>query len=131
MTPAATMPSRLSKPKRGARHLLAELRQMTRTSAREEGLLNHAQAALVLDVSPRRVGELVQLGILSRFDFLGRTYVSVREVVERRAAEIKAGRPPHSVRERLGLAAKMLSKYDALNAAVDAVTPPSRKPKKK
>jgi hypothetical protein len=32
----------------------------------EEGLLNHAQAALMLDVSTKRVGELVRLGKLRR-----------------------------------------------------------------
>ena len=34
-----------------ARKLLAEVRQMSRISQREEGLLNHAQAAAVLGLS--------------------------------------------------------------------------------
>jgi hypothetical protein len=106
-----------------ASKLLAEVRQMSRVSMREEGLLNHAQAAAVLDVSPRRVAELVELGKLCRFDFLGRTYVSVREVLERRSAELKAGRPPGSVGHKVRRVAKILGNYDALNAAIDAITP--------
>jgi Helix-turn-helix domain len=47
----------------------------------EKGLPNHAQAALMLDVSTKRVGELVQQNKLTRFDFLGRTYVSMRAPV--------------------------------------------------
>ena len=81
---------------------LVELRQMTRASIEHEGLLNHAQAALVLDVSPRRIGELVELGKLTRLDFLGRTYVSVKEIVQRRKADVKAGRPPRSVARTWG-----------------------------
>src|SRR5437899_86506 len=77
--------------------LLAELRQMSRVSVREDGLLNHAQAAAVLEVSSRRVAELVELGKFTRHNFLGRTYVSVREVLGRREADVKAGRPPRSI----------------------------------
>jgi hypothetical protein len=110
-----------------AAKLLAELRQMSRVSMREEGLLNHAQAAAVLDISPRRIAELVELGKLCRFNFLGRTYVSVREVLERRTAELKAGRPPGPVSERIKRAAKILGNYDAVNAAIDAITPLPKK----
>lgn len=111
--------------------LLAELRQMSRVSVRENGLLNHAQAAVVLDISSRRVAELVELGRLTRHDFLGRTYVSVREVVERREAEVKAGRPARSIGQRIRAAAKVVSSYDALNATVDAITPEPKKRKQK
>src|SRR6266481_2579274 len=95
-----------------ARRILAELRQMTKASVEHEGLLNHAQAALVLDVSTRRIGELVELGKLTRLNFLGRTYVSVREIVARRDADIKAGRPKRSTMQRLKYAGKALAKYD-------------------
>ena len=111
--------------------LMAELLQMSRVSMREEGLLNHAQAAAVLDVSARRVAELVELGKLCRFDFLGRTYVSVREVLERRSAELKAGRPPGSVGQKIRTAAKILGNYDAVNAAIDALTPVPKKQERK
>jgi|SRR5882724_1291082 len=110
-----------------ARKLLAEVRQMSRISQREEGLLNHAQAAAVLGVSTRRIGELVELGKLCRYDFLGRTYVSVQEVLERRNAEVKAGRPRRSVAQKIRTAAKILGNYDAVNAAIDAITPEPKK----
>jgi hypothetical protein len=110
-----------------ARKLLAEVRQMSRISQREEGLLNHAQAAAVLGVSTRRIGELVELGKLCRYDFLGRTYVSVQEVLERRNAEVKAGRPPRSVAQKIRTAATILGNYDAVNAAIDAITPEPKK----
>jgi hypothetical protein len=114
-----------------SRQLLAELRQMTHVSQREEGLLNHAQAAAILGVSPRRIGELVQLGKFCRYNFLGRTYVSVREVLERRKAELKVGRPPLSIAQKIRTAAKILGNYDALNAAIDAVTPEPKRTKQK
>lgn len=104
---------------------------MSRVSMREEGLLNQAQAAAVLDVSPRRIAELVELGKLCRFDFLGRTYVSVREVLERRSAELKAGRPRGSVGQKIRRAAKILGNYDAVNAAIDAITPLPKKQERK
>ena len=103
---------------------------MSRVSMREEGLLNHAQAAAVLDVSPRRIAELVELGKLCRFDFLGRTYVSVREVLERRSAEVKAGRPRGSVGDRIRRAAKIIRNYDPVNVAIDALTPEPKKQKR-
>jgi hypothetical protein len=115
-----------------ARRILAELRQMTRASIEHEGLLNHAQAALVLDVSTRRIGELVELGKLTRLNFLGRTYVSVKEIVQRRNADLKAGRPPNTVAQKLRKVAKIMSHYDVVNVAVDALTPePKGKHRKK
>jgi hypothetical protein len=110
--------------------LLAELRQMSRVSKEQEGLLNHAQAAAVLDVSTRRVGELVELGRLTRHDFLGRTYVSVREVLQRREADVKAGRPLRSIGQRIRTAARVAGNYDALNATIDAITPEPKKRKR-
>ena len=107
--------------------LMAELLQMSRVSAREEGLLNHSQAAAVLGVSARRVGELVELGKLCRYDFLGRTYVSVREVLDRRKTELKSGRPPRSLGQKIRTAAKILRHYDAVNIAIDAITPEPKK----
>ena len=110
--------------------LLTELRQMSRVSVQENGLLNHAQAAAVLGVSPRRVAELVELGRLTRHDFLGRTYVSVREVLERREADVKAGRPARSIPQRIRAAARVVGNYDAVNAAIDVITPEPKKRKK-
>jgi len=68
------------------------LDRMSEAMIEEEGLLNHAQAALLLGVSVKRVGELVRLRKLTRFDFFERTYVSVREVRKRDLEELKAGR---------------------------------------
>ena len=65
--------------------------RMSKAMIEEKGLLNHAQAALVLGVSVKRIGELVRLGKLTRFDFFDRTYVSMREVCQRDDEEVKAG----------------------------------------
>jgi hypothetical protein len=130
MTSSATLSGLRSAKRSEGKTLLAELRQMSRASVEENGLLNHAQAAAVLEVSPRRVAELVELGRLTRHDFLGRTYVSVREVLERRGADVKAGRPVRSMAQRIRTAARVVRNYDALNAAIDVVTPEPKKPKK-
>ena len=45
----------------------------------------------MLGVSVKRIGELVRLGKLTRFDFFDRTYVSMREVCQRDDEELKAG----------------------------------------
>jgi hypothetical protein len=130
MTSASFVPAVRSQPKRAVGSgLLAELRQMSRVSKREEGLLNHVQAGAVLEVSARRVAELVELGKLTRLNFLGRTYVSVREVLERREADVKAGRPARSIAQRIRAAAKVVSNYDALNATIDVITPEPKKRK--
>jgi hypothetical protein len=92
--------------------LLLELRAMGKAMRDEDGLLNHAQAALVLEISARRVAELVELRKLRRFDFLGRTYVSVKEVLDRREADVKAGRPKRGVVKRLVMAVKTAAASD-------------------
>lgn len=108
--------------------LLKELREMSRTMIEEEGLLNHAQAALILEVSTRRIGELVETNKLRRFEFLGRTYVSVREVLERRGADIKSGRPPRVGLEKLKTAVKIVGNYDLTNLAMEMIEDtPSKK----
>jgi hypothetical protein len=121
--------TRADKP--SAKSVLAELRQMTKASLDHDGLLNHTQAALVLDVSTRRIGELVELGKLTRLKFLGRTYVSVKEIMQRRNADLKAGRPPASVAQNIRKVAKMMSHYDVVHAAVDAMTPDRKNPRVK
>ena len=93
-----------------------EFEAMSRTMIEEHGLLNHAQAATVLEVSTRRIGELVELGILTRFDFLGRTYVSAREVRERYRSELKAGRPKRGVVKTVAVALKALVETDTNQA---------------
>jgi hypothetical protein len=72
---------------------IAETNAMRKAMEAEEGLLNIPQTALILEVSRARVGELMKLGILKRFEFFGQVYLSFREIAERRTQEIKAGRP--------------------------------------
>lgn len=110
---------------------LAELRQMTKASVEHDGLLNHSQAALILEISTRRVGELVELGKLTRLDFLGRTYVSVKEILSRRDADVQAGRPKRTLGQRVKVAAKSMIQFDPINLAVTATTPEPKKPRKK
>ena len=77
-----------------------QVEKMSEAMIEEKGLLNHAQAALLLDVSTKRVGELVRLGRLTDFTFLGRKYVSMREVYGRSKQDLKVGRPPRLVERR-------------------------------
>jgi len=94
----------------------AELQEMSEAMVREKGLLNYAQAALLLDVSTKRVSELVRTGKLKRFDFLGRAYVSMREVGERYQQDLKAGRPRRSVGKRAVASVKAALKADGAQA---------------
>src|SRR5205823_14143327 len=83
----------------------AELQEMSKAMVEQKGLLNFAQAGLLLDVSTKRISELVRLRKLRRFDFLGRTYVSMREVGERYQQELKVGQIGRaSCRERMKFA---------------------------
>ncbi len=76
---------------------IAETEAMRKAMEDEAGLLNIPQTALVLEVSRARVGELMKLGILKRFEFFGQVYLSFREVSDRRKQDIKAGRPARGV----------------------------------
>jgi len=86
---------------------------MSEAMVEQQGLLNHAQAAILLEVSTRRVSELVELGKLTRFDFLGRTYVSMREVKERREQDLKPGRPPRNIPQQTMVGVKAALKTDS------------------
>jgi hypothetical protein len=101
-------------PRKGSKaHLRWEVEQFSKVSAREGCLLNHRQAALLLDVSAARVSELVSLGKLTRYDFLGRTYVSHREIAARREIDVKAGRPSRTVAQRLAKTFRIVANFDA------------------
>jgi len=106
---------------------LRQLQEMSAATVREEGLLNYAQAGLVLDVSTKRVSELVRLGKLTRFEFLGRTYVSLREVGDRLAQQIKAGRPKRSLGQRWSTTLKAVAHSDALQVAAEAFPAKARR----
>src|SRR5438034_7219187 len=93
-----------------------QLKKMSDAMVQEKGLLNHAQAALMLDVSTKRVGELVRQKKLTRFDFLGRTYVSMREIWERNRQELRAGRAPRPMRRRIAASLKAAVQTDSLQA---------------
>jgi hypothetical protein len=90
-----------------------QVEKMSETMIEEKGLLNYAQAALLLDVSTKRVRELVRLGKLTDFTFLGRKYVSMREVCDRNKQDRKAGRPPRPMEQRLPGRSKEAAKTDA------------------
>src|SRR2546426_1952214 len=94
-----------------------QLKKMSDAMVQEKGLLNHAQAALLLDVSTKRVGELVRLGKLTDFTFLGRKYVSMREIWDRNKQDLKAGRPPHPMGQRFPGQAKAAARTDGQYAA--------------
>jgi hypothetical protein len=108
-----------------------ELTAMSAAMIEEKGLLNHTQAALLLDVSVKRVGELVRLGKLTRFDFLGRTYVSVREVRARCQQDLKAGRPKRGIVQRAVASVRAALKTDAAQAKLGGYAGPYEKQKGK
>jgi hypothetical protein len=97
---------------------------MSETMVREKGLLNYAQAALVLDVSTKRFSELVRTGKLRRFDFLGRAYVSMREVGERHKQDLKAGRPRQSVGKRVAASVKAALKTNRVQGKLGGYAGP-------
>lgn len=108
-----------------------ELQRMSDAMVEEKGLLNHAQAALMLDVSTKRVGELVRQGKLTRFDFLGRTYVSMREIWARNQLELRAGRPLPSLGRRIARSVKAAVQTDSLQARLGGFAGPYEKEKHK
>ena len=106
-----------------------EFNAMSEAMVREEGLLNHSQAALLLDITPARVTELVNLGKLGRFDFLGRTYVSVKQVRERREQDLKAGRPVRNLAQKVAVGIKAALKTDAVQVKQGGFAGPYEKAK--
>ena len=97
---------------------------MSDAMVEEKGLLNYAQAGLLLDVSTKRISELVRLGKLKPFDFLGRRYVSMREVGERCQQELKAGRPRRSIGKRAVASIKAALKTDTPQAKLGGYAGP-------
>ena len=91
---------------------IAELSRMREAMASENGLFNAAQAALFLDVSRERIYELMELGMLKKYEFLGRIYLSCKELDGRRDADIKAGRPLRSTAQKVKVAMKTVMATD-------------------
>ena len=104
-----------------------EFYKMSETMVEEKGLLNHAQAGLLLNVSTKRVGELVRLRKLTDFAFLGRKYVSMREVWERNQQELKAVRPPMPTGKRMVAQVKAALKHDSVQARLGGFQGPYQK----
>ena len=102
----------------------AELQEMSKAMVEQKGLLNFAQAGLLLDVSTKRISELVRLRKLRRFDFLGRTYVSMREVGEQYQQELKVGRPRRSFPKRAVASVKAAFKTDGAQAKLGGYVGP-------
>jgi hypothetical protein len=94
----------------------AELKEMSDAMVNEKGLLNYPQAGLLLDVSTKRISELVRLQKFTPYEFLGRKYVSMREVRERYQQELKAGRPARSFGKRAVASVRAAFKTDRVQA---------------
>lgn len=104
---AATPPRRESKAEQRKK-----LERVSEVMVREEGLFNVAQSAIFLDVSRDRVYELLDLKMLTKYEVLGRIYISFKELKARRAADVKAGRPPRTLGQKVKIALKTTVKTD-------------------
>ena len=103
---------------------LDELPGMSAAMVAEEGLLNYAQAALLLNVSVKRINELVRQRKLDPFPFFGRTYVSVKQVRERYREGLKAGFPPLTKGKQLLASLKAAAKTDRHQARLGGYAGP-------
>ncbi len=101
-----------------------QLQEMSDVMVREKGLLNYAQAALLLDVSTKRISELVRLEKLNHWVFLGRPYVSMIQVRERFQQDLKAGRPRRSIGKRVAASVKAALKTDRVQAKLGGYAGP-------
>jgi hypothetical protein len=106
---------------------LKEWKAMSDAMVQEKGLLNYPQAGLLLNVSTKRISELVRLGKLTRFDFMGRTYVSMLEVRDRFHQEMKAGRPPLSKGKLAVASLKAAMKHDMVQVRLGGFQGPYEK----
>ena len=93
LTLSATEMARSAKDRTKRKEELSrELDEMSAVMVAQEGLLNHSQAALLLDITPARLTELVNLGKLTRDDSRA-DIPSVKEVKARREQDRRrAGR---------------------------------------
>lgn len=105
--------------------------KMSAAMIEEEGLLNYAQAALLLNVSVKRINELVRQRKLIPFEFLGRRYVSVRKVRERYREGLKVGFPPLTKGRQLLASLKAAVKTDLNQARLGGYAGPHFKKRRK
>ena len=68
-------------------------------------------------------------GVLRRFTFCGAHYVSYREVVARRKADIKGGRPKRGLAERVAVSLKTAAQTDHAQAKLGGYAGPVYRPK--
>ena len=113
------------------REALDQWPEMSAAMIEEEGLLNFAQAALLLNVSVKRINELVRQRTLRPFEFLGRRYVSVREVRERFREGLKAGFPPLTKGQLLLASLKAAAKTDLNQARLGGYAGPHFKKRRR
>jgi hypothetical protein len=110
---------------------LDEWPKMSAAMVEEEGLLNFAQAALLLNVSVKRINELVRQRTLDPFEFFGRRYVSVRQVRERYREGMKAGFPPLTKGQQILASLKAAAKTDLNQARLGGYAGPHFKKRRK
>ena len=110
---------------------LDELPRMSAAMVEQEGLLNYAQAGLLLNVSVKRINELVRQRKLEPFPFFGRTYVSLKQVRERYREGLKAGFPPLTKGKQLLASLKAAAKTDRHQARLGGVRGPSERARRK
>jgi len=70
-----------------------ELEAMTKDADTHGGLIPQAVAAILLDVSRQRINELIRLGTFRSFEYFGKPFVCVNDVVAFVNSERKGGRP--------------------------------------
>lgn len=104
---------------------------MSQAMIEEEGLLNAPQAGLLLNVSTKRISELVKEKKLKSFQFFGRTYVSVKDVRRRYREGLKAGFPPLTKGQRLIASVRAALKTDRHQAKLGGYAGPPVKAKRK
>jgi len=98
--------------------------KMSAAMIEEEGLLNYAQAGLLLNVSVKRINELVRQEKLTLFEFLGRRYVSVKEIRARYRDGLKAKFPPLTKGQQIIASLRAAAKTDANQARLGGYAGP-------
>jgi hypothetical protein len=87
--------------------------EFARVSREQEGLLSTAQAAIILGITSTCVGEYGRRGTLTRWEFWGKSYYSLREVGDRRFADrSKGGRPKRTLGQALKVGGKVMMGMD-------------------
>jgi len=81
-----------SEPKR-VRTKWQELKEMREQADEHGGLVPPLVAACLLDVSKQRVNDMINSGILHRYEWFGKPFISVKEVAAYVNSERRTGRP--------------------------------------